>query len=367
MPAQIAYDHQIFASQEYGGISRYFVELATRISQFAEFDVRILAPLHVNRYLADSPRLDVLGRYIRRPPFSSRILRNLNAPLVASAIRRRPPSLLHETFFANRHLASQHTPVVLTVYDMIHERFPGFFSRFDVAARNKAAAVKRADHMICISESTRSDLIALLDIDPAKTSVIHLASSLTETDVDSLPAAIPVPFILYVGQRGGYKNFHRALQAYSTSRWLRTNFSIVCCGGGKIRRSERESLRRLGIPETRIIQVSCSDQDLAALYMNAAVFLYPSLYEGFGIPLVEAMSMGCPVACSNSSSMPEIAGEGAVYFDPTDVGGMAHTIEEALNSSTVRERMITAGRDRAQHFSWDRCANLTRSVYLNLL
>ncbi len=367
MPAQITYDHQIFATQEYGGISRYFVELATRISQFAEFEVRVLAPIHVNRYLRDSPELDVLGRYIRRPPFSSRILRNLNAPLVASIIRRTPTSLIHETSFAAKQLIAQHVPVVLSVYDMIHERYPGFFSRFDPAAKNKVKAVKRADHIICISESTRNDLITLLKIDPAKTSVIHLASSLDKTDVGSVPAAIPEPFILYVGQRRGYKNFYRALQAYSNSKWLRSNFSIVCCGGGKLARSERESVRKLGIPSDRVIQVGCTDQDLAALYVNASLLLYPSLYEGFGIPLIEAMSMGCPVACSNTSSMPEIAGPAAIYFNPTDVDDMAHTIEEALESATVRERMITTGKDRAQRFSWDRCAELTRSVYLNLL
>jgi glycosyltransferase involved in cell wall biosynthesis len=177
---RVAFDHQIFGWQEYGGISRYFYELAVELATSCEQEVAVISPLYVNRYLAGAPAdLKVVGLPVPSLPKSGRIFRAINSLFARPSIRYFRPDIIHETYYSSVRMAPKTTKVVLTVFDMIHERFSEHFPMADPTSREKALAVERADHIICISEQTRQDLIELLAVKPAKTTVVHHGFSLT--------------------------------------------------------------------------------------------------------------------------------------------------------------------------------------------
>lgn len=359
----VVYDHQIFCWQEYGGISRYFFELARRVAHAEDFSASIVAPLHVNSYI-DQKDIEVHGIQMPKLKNSGRILDFVNSLISPSIVRKMKPDLLHETYYSRKGLAPKGCPVVLTVFDMTHEKYPGEFLSRDNTSKLKKAAVSRADRIICISENTRQDLIEILDVPIEKTSVVHLGYSLAE-DAASNEISIPRPYLLYVGSRGTYKNFGRLLEAYAASAHLKNNFDLVAFGGGAFSATEKERIGALGI-ENAVFHKSGNDAILASLYARAAAFVYPSIYEGFGIPLLEAMSHGCPVICSDASSFPEIAGSAASYFDPFDEESIRAAIEGVVDSDELRSRLISSGRERAAQFSWDRTAMQTMKIYKEL-
>jgi len=247
---------------------------------------------------------------------------------------------------------------------MIHEKFPKSFPRFDSTSRIKSHAIRRADHVICISENTRRDLLEITGLSPGKTSVVKLGWSLLSAPTPDLAVGVPdEAFLLYVGGRGGYKNFSRLLKVYARSKRLRDDFLLVSFGGGAFSEGEVSEVTALGLAPNRVIQVSGDDNVLAGLYSSATLLSYPSLYEGFGIPPLEAMSFGCPVVCSNSSSLPEVVGDAAELFDPSDDKEMLEAVERVAYSHARTEQLVARGKDRIKLFSWEKCAEETLDVY----
>ena len=184
--------------------------------------------------------------------------------------------------------------------------------------------------------------------------------------VEELVLPTREPFLLYVGNRGGYKNFLRLLEAYGTSPQLKMGYELICFGGGAFHADELETMRTLGLVSGQVSQLGGDDQMLAKLYEHASAFVFPSLYEGFGIPPLEAMSHDCPVVCSNTSSIPEVVGDAGEYFDPADTESMRAAIERIVTSDSHRNLLIAKGRERLKHFSWDRCAIETLDIYRKL-
>jgi len=281
-------------------------------------------------------------------------------------LRSYRPKVIHETYYAWTGRGPAAVRRVLTIHDMIHEKFAGAFKelRGDVAARKRQAAL-RADHLIFISEATRRDALELLDIDAAHTSVVHLGFDLMLLDpaVDDWAPPAGRRYILHVGLRGGYKNFSTLARAYASSRTLRADFRLVCFGGGVLTSGEVAMLKGFGLSERDVECVQGNDQLLRHLYRHAAVFVYPSLYEGFGIPPLEAMAHDCPVACSNTSSIPEVVGDAGEYFNPSDSDSIRAALETVLSNPTMRAERVRLGRLRLGAFSWDRCAAETAAVY----
>ena len=280
------------------------------------------------------------------------------------------PDIIHETYYYPRHIGPLSARRVLTIYDMIHEKFASEFHTCDKTSSHKALAATRADHIICISESTRRDVVEILGLPIERTSVIHLGYGLMEGESGILEAPkLPLkkPFLLYVGNRGGYKNFLMLLRALATSKQLRTQVRLICFGGGTFSGEEIKVIRSFGLETDNVIQLGGHDRVLANLYRKASAFVYPSLYEGFGIPPLEAMSYSCPVVCSNTSSIPEVVGNAGEYFDPRDPESMRLAIERVLESIEVQEDLRAKGRLRLTAFSWDRCATETLEIYKKLI
>jgi len=365
---RVAFDQQIFLIQRHGGISRYFCSMIPVLNNPPEIEAKIFAPLHVNHHLRDLHSPLVWGRYLPRFPGQPRVA-NLASRLIAdAAVGSFRPDIFHETYFTEHDGCPPGAKRIITVYDMVSELFPAL-SQAQEIREIKRLAVNRADHVICISQNTRRDLIELFGIAENKVSVVYLA----HYDVGTGPAGIDSsalpdrPYILYVGNRSGYKNFAGLAKAYAESNVLRSNLSLLCFGGGRFTAEEEQSMKELGMPPGRVFQVNGDDALLGEAYRRADVVVFPSLYEGMGFPPLEAMSAGCPAVVSNKSSIPEVVGDAAEYFDPYDSASIAHAIERVLASAELRKALIEKGHQRQKLYNWRRCADETLAVYRDVL
>ena len=364
---KVAFDHQVFSWQRYGGVSRYFFELASRLPAHGVSEVSVVAPLYVNNYLADdSARRFTRGRYVPHTFGRIPIVPVVNRFAAPMVWRGANPDIIHETYFAIKPVGRARRRVV-TVHDMIHELFSEEFPDARRVTTAKRAAVDRADHIICRSENTRRDLVRLYGIDPARTSVVLQGYSMTmEANPAKAASDVRRPSLLYVGDRGkGYKNFGTVLQAYSSSQILR-EFELIAFGGGAFLPGEREEIRRLGITD-RVRFESGSDQELAACYRAATALIYPSKYEGLGLPPLEAMGHSCPVVCSNGGSIPEVVGDAGVYFDPNSPEALRTALERVATTQQLQADLRARGHARLASFSWDKCAAETAQIYREIM
>lgn len=365
---RIAFDYQAFALQSYGGISRYFTRLAQGLLNM-EQRVGMFAPLHRNNYLTSLPQEVVYGRYVNRyPPKTARLFLAYNQFRSRSKIAKWKPDLVHETYYAKLGSAPRACPTVITVYDLIDELFAGEFPEADNAAAIKRIAINRANHVICISENTKIDLMRLHGTPASKISVVYLGFDQFAARENSRTSDIfsGKPFLLYVGQRAGYKNFAGFLKAVAVSKRLISDFDIVAFGGQKLSSAELHLIHSLGFAANQVQHRSGSDDLLGNLYNSARAFVYPSIYEGFGIPPLEAMAHRCPVISSNTSSMPEVIGAAGEYFNPLDVGDMRRAIEAVVYSDSRVDDLRKSGEKQLTAFSWNKCTQETLDVYRSL-
>jgi glycosyltransferase involved in cell wall biosynthesis len=371
---QIVFDTQIFGMQTYGGISRYFAGMAAEMVGVPGVDATVVAPMHINGYLGRLPEGVVMGNRVRNLRAISLARRFCSAVVCDFLQRKLKPDIVHKTYYHSFPGTPQGACGAVTVYDMIQERFPQDFPPGGLIAKLKRIAVHRADHVICISEQTRRDLLSMYPIIEDRVSVTLLGyDSLMDAGTGATAEEFRTrvfganrPFLLFVGRRPGYKNFDGLLRAYVSSPWLRKNFSLLLFGGGGITVDEAQQFSRMGILDS-VRYLGGGDEILADSYRHASVFVFPSLYEGFGIPPLEAMSVDCPVACSNNSSIPEVVGDAGAYFDPSTPESIRETLERVLGSSAERFELVRLGRVRREMFSWRKCAEDTVRVYRKMV
>ena len=360
---KVLFDDSIFLQQRFGGISKYFLELINHMDHTA-VEPTIFAPIFQCEYIQNlKPHTNCIS-HIRKPDMLPRS--------VASVINRGLSitlgtdfDVVHETYFAkNPILSKSNVPRVITVYDLIHEIYASDFG-LDKTSSRKKSAIERSDHIIAISENTKNDLINYYDVSEEKISTVYLG--VDQTDNNQIGAKLGFDYILYVGERGGYKNFCVLLEAYASSDYLKSNFKLIAFGGGKFTAVERSKIDHLGCDADKVIQMAGNDEILSQVYLDAAVFVYPSRYEGFGLPPLEAMRRGCPVVVANSGSIPEVVGDAGSYFDPSIADELVQQLEQVLNDSEFRQTLIDRGMVRSGLFSWNRCAKQTLEVYGDVL
>jgi glycosyltransferase involved in cell wall biosynthesis len=230
---------------------------------------------------------------------------------------------------------------------------------------------RRASAIIAVSQATKDDLVRLYGLDPAKITVVHEAAAphfapASPAQIASARARYSLPdrYVLHVGTIEPRKNLDRLLEAVQRLRAGGEDVQLVIVGSkGWLYHSFFQRLEELALGDAVRLPGYVPDVDLPAVYSGAGLVTVPSLYEGFGLPVLEAMACGAPVVCSNSSSLPEVGGDAARYFEPTDVVAMADAIQTVWRDQTLRGQMRQDGLARAARFSWARAAEETLAVY----
>lgn len=324
-------------------------------------DLRTAANMRVaHRWL--SPKLvQFLWRQDRSERFKELLLGNVD--------------VVHSTTFCAPRFALGRKRLVVTIYDLSFVTYPEFHLPANVehCLRGTKLAIERADALIAISESTRRELIEEMGAPPERIVVTPLASGRglqRVSDPARLDAVrrryeLPERFVLFLGALEPRKNLPRLLEAFALlTPAQRRDFQVVVAGAqGWLNEAVHEQVQKLGLGASVHFAGYIEPADLAALYSLAAVFAYPSLWEGFGLPVVEAMACGTPVLTSNVSSLPEVAGDAAVLVPPTDVDAIAEGLGRLLEDSALRADLAERGPRRAAQFSWERCARETLAVY----
>lgn len=359
---KIIYDHQIFWYQKYGGISKYFAELMNSAKKNNLFDFDLSTKFSNNKYIENKsfssakqffPEVEFTGK---RTLFSP--LNYLNQKNTLKLLNSNKFDLFHPTYFQDYYLNKTKIPFVLTVHDLTMEKFNKYFSKKVVFRNEKYKLFKKSNRLITVSKKTKHDLIEIYDLNKNNIDVVyHGVLKFKLEKIDNLPKK----YILFVGGRGLYKNFDFFVKSISKLLIKDKDLHLICVGE-KFSENELKLFNELKI-SNKLKQISATESELAYLYKNAKLFVFPSLYEGFGLPILEAMQYGCPVALSNASCFPEIAQNSAVYFDPKNKESILESVSKVLYEEKKRNLLIKRGLKREKDFSWDKCAKETKKVY----
>lgn len=365
----ILYDHQAFSEQTYGGISRYYAELISGVKVNAENQTCISLIFSNNAHLREAGMKFLPFFSDSAIPKKREAIYYINKLYSEHSLYRNHFDVFHATNYNPYFLSRlKGKPFVITFYDMIHEKFAGQYKELgDVTQviRHKKLLAERAGRIIAISESTKKDIVDLLNIDPDKIDVIYLGSSFKDQS-NTVSSKLTESYLLYVGKRDAYKNFPKFL--YAVASLLKGNdLVLLCAGGGVFSAEEQMLIRKLGLERLVEYKPIDNDETLKGYYGSAIAFVFPSLYEGFGIPILEAFSCGCPCILSNTSSLPEVALEAAVYFDPTNEDDITKAVQRVINDEVLRTELIEKGRKRLANFSWDKTVSETLHVYKECL
>jgi glycosyltransferase involved in cell wall biosynthesis len=243
---------------------------------------------------------------------------------------------------------------------MIHELFQNYFYNDTITVKNKKNMLLHADRIIAISENTKGDILRLYpEIDHEKIAVVYHGISYNILNNNEKKES----YLLYTGQREGYKNFDTFIRAVAPLL-LQYDLQLICTGKS-FESSERMIIDDLHITERAICKF-VPDTELLGLCSKAVAFVFPSLYEGFGFPVLEAFVSGCPAILANTSSLPEIGGNAALYFDPYSIEDMRSAIEKVISSPSLQSELIDRGREQVKKYSWKTCAAKTAKIYKTL-
>ncbi len=361
----ILYDNEIFLIQKYGGATRYFYELIKRMPDFDDAEVSLYMGYFINKYGLEkyADRFKYFkGKEIPSIPKTKLISRKIQYHTFLKFRDSFDSNIFHQTYF-NPYERKKGEKKVITIHDFTHEKYPEYFNSIDKTSIEKRKSAETSDGIICISESTKKDLLELYDIPESRIRVIYHGNSLTAEPGENITGK---PYILYVGDRRAYKNFEIMLKVFSGFENLKKDFNLICFGGGKFTSAEQKKINGYGLSDI-IRQDSGTDERLATYYKYAEAFVYPSFYEGFGIPLLEAMQYDCPIIASDTNSLREVGGNAAIYFEPNSDESLIEAINLISFNSGKKAEIIKNGRERIKVFSWDKCAKETYNFYKELL
>lgn len=366
-PLRVLYDFVIFRMERRGGISRYITEMAHRLGGSGDVEPTIFAGIHDNAFIADDATMrgvEVIGRRSPTPHARGSVVGALDygAFRIYQGLASKP-DVYHPSYYPRAIRRQRGVALVATVYDMIHERLPEFH-RGDPTPMRKRALVEAADRILCISHTTAADLTTFYGVDPSKITVTYLGagSDAWSANQPADPLRLGRPYFLYVGRRSGYKNFQILLESYISDAMLREETTLVAVGGGEWTTSERRLIQKGG-RGAAIEHIEADEAQLQRLYSSAVALCVPSLYEGFGLPVVEAMRAECPVIANAAGSLPEVVGDAGIVVAMTQPGALVDAMRSLMGDEAQRAIYQTRGRLRAKDFDWNRTAELTLGAY----
>lgn len=364
---EVLIDDQIFLMNSRGGISRYFAELIREFREHPEWGVDVLTTVHTapNQHLRD---IDTSVRDIPLPESSLgwKVYKGLARMGSARRERSLSPDVVHSTYYRPEKLHRfPGVPHVVTVHDMAPEMLPPGMAD-QQAHMAKREYVARADAIICVSDATRDALFEVWGPITDRPVIVtaHAVSARFSPFVSTADEGFP--YLFHVGRREGYKNFETLLRAYAQSSAPHRGVRLLTVGGGPLNAAERALAIELQVNDL-VVTRTATENELPGLYRGARALVYPSTLEGFGIPVLEAMSSGCPTMLADTPVFREVAGDAAWYFRPDDVQGLADTIDAFLSNPDERRRLREAGLVQASKYSWTITAEQTSELYRLLL
>lgn len=358
---RILYEPEVFSIQDFGGVSRYFYELIDHAGPTLNCELPVV--LSNNIYLKERKHTHHLQFMPGLPvPGGWRVIRYANRCAAQKAIQRQNFDVFHPTLNNSAYFldALGNKPFVITIHDMISTLFGEYYGQPDATL---ALLASRAARIITVSEHSRADLLRLLPIAPEKVKVVYHGHAARDYPHQTLPTC-PDNYLLFIGKRDNYKNFGCLVEAFGRLvRQDQLDLHLVCAGGGNFTAAEQQQLRQVGV-ERRTHQFGyLSDGQLNQLYRGARAFVFPSQYEGFGFPILEAFSQHCPVVLSQASCFPEIAQDAALYFNPQNARELQAQLIRVLCDRELRLTLTRRGQTRVRDFTWTRAVARTRQVY----
>lgn len=347
---KIFMDHQIFTMQDYGGISRVFVELYWRFNKRNSVECELPMIFSDNVYFDGIE--ETRGIFRNNHSFVKRLgYYAINHIYTIFKILKGDFDIFLPSYYDPYFLPFLRKPFVLVLHDMTHEIFPDIASKKDKTVEWKKKLVHRADKIIAISENTKKDIIKFYDIDESKIEVVYWATTL-KLPKKEIQLDLPKKYILYVGTREKYKNFNKFFKAIIPLMKEDEELNLICAGSRIFNDEEREMIGDLA---DRVHHIRFKDDDeLAIIYRNALCFVYPTLYEGFGSPLLEAMSCECPIVCSDTSSLPEISGDASIKFNPEMEESIRGSVRKVVYDEKLRKELVMKGKERIKMFTYDK-------------
>jgi glycosyltransferase involved in cell wall biosynthesis len=359
---KILYDYQIFSLQKFGGISRYFCELIKNFPAEHKYNLSLI--FSENHYLKENYGLlkkwDILpDREFKGKHFIRVKLNSINQYYSKHFISASNFDLFHPTYYDKYFISVLKKPYIITVHDLIVFKYKDTFYKSHPIMSHMEYVIKNANRIISISENTKKDLIDILNINSDKIDVIY--HGYNSIGLNKKKEDIGSKYILFVGLRNKYKNFKTFAEAIGKLFEREKELKLVCVGEA-FNYEELTYLSKLRILDKTIV-MNADDSKLNNLYSNALMFVYPSLYEGFGMPILEAFANNCPVCLSNTSCFPEIAGKAGAYFDPDNHESILSVIEKVLYNNNFAEELIQEGQRRLKIFSWSKTIQETFNSY----
>ena len=363
-------DPQIFNDHIFGGISRYYSEIMAELYQQKLADINlpiyITENIHLNEKKLIYHPLKPLNNFcLKHNFFKKKIIRRLkrkNYKKVKKELLTGDYDLFIPTYYNPYFLDFiNQKPFVLTVYDMIHEIFPECFNKNDKTSVWKKILIEKATKIIAVSSNTKNDIIKYFPaINPDKIHVIYHGYS--ALPLSKATIKLPKKYILFVGNRAHYKNFLFFVKAIAPLLKKDKELFVFCAGGAAFNEEELRLFEMLEITN-QMIQYRFQDIELAQIYNKALCFVFPSLYEGFGIPVLEAMANECPTILAYHSSFPEVASDAGIYFDLNSYKDLEAKIIKTIYNQDFRQEMIKKGLKNVERFSWKTAAKECLKVY----
>ena len=359
---RVAYDHSCF-NQKYGGVSRYFVEVISRLT-VNRVKPKLIVFFTNNVFLK---KLNIDTRSLFSFNFRGRAMLERNIGdfiLIFSLLRKQDFSVFHATHYISypKLLLRKGKKMVVTIHDMNEWVVPEFYPRWSVRRFRQLLHMKVADNIIAVSDTTRKDICRFFPELSNKVTVISHGVTYLPDRIRPRNFLNEKPYILFVGARNKYKNFDKFLLAFALFRGAGFDFSLVICGPG-LTQSEQSLIKKYKINLNEVFQVGASDAELSYFYSEASLFVFPSFYEGFGLPCLEAISKDTTIAISDIPVFREICQDVAFYFNPNDEADMCKVFVKAVSNKQEIKEKKNGYADILTRFAWEQSANLHADLY----
>ncbi len=349
-----------FFHQRFGGVTRYSSCLIEKMIN-DDLNFKICSPIFKNNYLKSINKKYIFGRYFPQYP-NFYLIRFINNFVLNLFLNNNKQSTIHFMYDPENFYNFISKKKIITIHDTIHEKLSSIYKDNFFVKRKKT--LESMDKIICVSENTKNDLLNFYNLSADKIEVIYNGSDhlISLGKIKHQEKLKHKPYILYVGNRSKYKNFKLLMEAFSKSEKLLNNFNLTCFGGGKFNNSEIKFLKELNIFD-KINLIFGDDKTLKSCYEGASLFVYPSLYEGFGLSILEAMNEECPTLVSDIPVFREVLGEKGFFFNPQSVDDLIFNMEKILFDNELKKNLVLKGKIISERYSWDLCYKKTIKLY----